>query len=149
MINKENGLLEIYERIKADRILLGIKTFKRTPTSPVELPDLPCVFMLEDIDNIVKSSSRRHFGYPCQRAAEIPIELIVSKSVDIKTLFLNLRKTIFRDRSSTVIEPIYNAIIANNVFIQENRTEGPTGYGLPDIKAMRLVLDLVYTDDGF
>jgi len=149
MDNRETGLLEIKARIAADRSALGLATFKRTPTRPAQLDDLPCVFMLEGADNIFKRSSRGALGYPANRSVEVIIELVVNKTVtDIKSVFPELRKSVFKDRGSS--DPVvYNPRVADNTFIQENRTEGPIGYGLPDIKVMRLVLDLIYTDGGF
>lgn len=147
--NREIVLLEIYERIKTDRVALGFNSFKRTPTRPSKPEDLPCIFMLEGIDVIIKKSSRGITGYPAQRKLETVIELVVNKNdtADIKTLFYNLRKTIFKVRGSD--PPEYNSRITNDIFFGENRIEGPIGYGLPDIKVMRLVLDLIYTDGGF
>ncbi len=152
MENRELGLLEIKERIKADRTALGLQSFKRTPTEPSQDSDLPCVFMLEGVDIIFKRASRNKLGYPAQRVLEVTIELVVNKinTPDIKALFLELRKTIFKVRNDDPeAEIVYSSIIADDVFINENRTEGPIGYGLPDIKVMRLVLDLIYTDGGF
>jgi hypothetical protein len=149
MENREAGLLEIKARIKAKRTNLGIVSFKRTPTRPSGDDDLPCIFMLEGTDVIFKRASRNRLGYPAQRNLEVIIELVVNKiaTPDIKSLYLNVRKTVFKVIDSD--PPVYNSIVADNVFINENRTEGPMGYGLPDIQAMRLVLDLIYTDEGF
>ena len=149
MDNRELGLLEIKARIAAERTALGLQSFKRTPTRPSTIEDCPCVFMLEGVDNIFKRASRNQFGYPCQRVLEVVIELVVNKkeTPNIKALFLELRKAVFKEVDSD--PAIYNANVAENVFINENRSEGPVGYGLPDIKVMRLVLDLIYTDGGF
>ncbi|MCP3683859.1 MAG: hypothetical protein GY861_14335 [bacterium] len=149
MENREAGLLEIKARIAASRTTLGITSFKRTPTRPSTLKDLPCVFMLEGDDIILKRASRSKTGYPAKRALEVTIELVVNKkdTTDIKTLFLALRKTVFMVIGSD--PQTFNPIVADGVFINENRTEGPMGYGLPDIKAMRLVLNLNYNDGGF
>lgn len=146
MINRELGLDEIYERIKARRDVIGVKTFKRTPTSPIQDSDMPCIFMLEEIDNVIKQSNRGNTGYPVRRVLEVVLELVTTKSTDIKTMYRTMRKSVFSIIGSDPF--IYNARIVDSVFIAENRTEGPIGYGLPDILAMRLVLDLVYTDDG-
>lgn len=143
MINRELGLDEIYERIKAHRVDIGVKTFKRTPTSPIQDSDMPCIFMLEEIDNVIKQNSRTNTGYPVRRVLEVVFELVTTKSSDIKTMYRTMRQAVFMQRDST----LYNSRLADNVFIVENRSEGPVGYGLPDILAMRLVLDLVYTDD--
>lgn len=147
MINRDEGLTEIYERIKANRTVLGIKTFKRMPTTPVKDEQLPCIFMMEGVDNIVQHSTRNKTGYPAKRVLELRLELVTNRSTDIKQLYLDLRRTIFTVRDSNPV--LYNPVIAKNTFISENRTEGPNGYGLPDILSMSLVLDLVYTDNGF
>lgn len=146
MINRDKGLDEIYERIKANRITLGIKTFKRTPTTPVQNEDLPCIFMIEGVDNILEHSPRSKTGYPCKRALEVRLELVTDSSINIKQLYFDLRRIVFTQRDSNPV--VFNPVIADNTFINENRTEGPTGYGLPDILSMSLVLDLVYNDKG-
>jgi hypothetical protein len=107
--------------------------------------DLPCIIMMEDVDSILKKSSRSTTGYPARRLAEIPIEIVTERTTDIKQLYLKVRKVIFTDRNTLE----YSSLLARDVFINENRTEGPTGYGLPDILGMRLILDLIYTDEGF
>lgn len=150
MENKELGLLQIKARIAADKTDLGITSFKRTPTEPASMKNLPCIFMLEGTDLIIKKSARGKMGYPCQRLLEVVIELVINNkktTEDIKVLFKKVRETIFKEIGSN--PAVYNPVIADNVFINENRQEGPTGYGLPDIEAMRLVLDLIYTDEGF
>jgi hypothetical protein len=148
MNNREDGLLEIYERIKSNRTELGLTSFKRTPTEPINDKDMPCLIMLEGNDNIVTHSSKTNAGYPVRRALEVTLELITSKSTDIKAMLRNLRKVVFTERGSD--PPFYNGRLCANDrtgFIQESRTEGPNGYGLPDVLGMRLVLDLVYTDE--
>ena len=149
MYNREAGLLEIKARISAEREQMGLKSFKRTPTRPAQSKDCPCIFMLEGVDDIIKRGSRNQFGYPAQRNLEVIIELVVNKkeTPNIKNLFLELRKSVFKIIDSNPAQ--YTAKIAENVFINESRTEGPIGYGLPDMKTMRLVLDLIYTDGGF
>ena len=142
--NRELGLLEIYERIKTNRSALGINTFKRIPTRPVQESDLTCVLMIEGNDIIVKKSSRSTTGYPASRLLEVTIEVIAKKEIDVRTITRNLRSVIFTDR----ITGNPSSIIAKNVFINENRTEGPMGFGMPNVVGIRLVLDLVYTDDG-
>jgi hypothetical protein len=149
MENRELGLTEMYERIKLVKTSLGLVSFKRTPTVSSQLGDLPCLYMIEGPDRIIQKSSRSKTGYPAKRVMEVSFDYVLSKRgpLDIKSLYLNLRQAIFRVRNSDPVE--YSPIIADNVFIEENRTEGPTGYGLPDIIAMRLVIDLTYIDGGF
>lgn len=147
MINRENGLLEIYERLKANRLALGIKTFKRTPTAPASEADLPCIFMSEETDNVVEHSKRNKTGYPAKRVLEVALEVIATRDTDIKQLFNDIRRVIFTERDSSPV--VYTSILTENTFINENRTEGPASYGLPDVIGMRIVLDLVYTDNGF
>ena len=147
MDNKQAGLEEIYERIKEAKDDLGLLSFKWNPTKPVDQAMMPSVVMTEDVDNIIQRSSRSKTGYPAKGVAEIVIEVFTSTDVDIKTLYRQLRKSVFAKRDSDPVE--YDPCVANNVFINENRTEGPSGVGLPDVMGMSLVLDLVYTDNGF
>lgn len=152
MINRENGLTEIYERIKVRRTDLGLKTFKRTPTTPVREEMLPCVFMAEDVDNVIEHSKRNKTGYPARRVLEVALEIIAPRDADVKQLYFNVRRAVFMNKEAVFEEndpKSFTPVLAENVFINENRTEGPTGYGLPDVIGMRLVLDLVYTDKGF
>jgi len=138
---RELGLLEIYDRIKAakDSGVLSIKSFQRSPTIPVNEVDLPCVFMVEGDDEIVKRSSRNPLGYPAERNLEVILELVARGSADIRKLYKDLRVAVLKD----------GAIVTTNTFIREIRTEGPTGYGLPDVLGIRFVLSLTYMDDGF
>lgn len=147
MINRENALLEIYERLKENRISLGIATFKRIPTQPITEDDLPCIFMSEETDNVIEYSKRNKTGYPAKRVLEVGIEIIASREINIKQLYSDIRRVVFAKRGTDLTE--FNPNLDSNTFIHENRTEGPTGYGLPDVVGMRLVLDLVYIDNGF
>jgi hypothetical protein len=101
--------------------------------------------MSEGRDNIIEHSKRNKTGYPARRVLEVDLTLIVAKGTDIKTLYNQVRKVVFTERVNGTINPI----LAENIFINENRTEGPTGYGLPDVVGMVLTLDLVYTDNAF
>lgn len=152
MLQREEGLLEIYERIKIRRINLGLNTFKRTPTVPVRQEMFPCIFMSEGVDNVIDHSKRNKTGYPAKRVLEVALEIIVSADADIKRLYFDVRKAVFMDKNAVWEEnkpSAFSPIIAKNTFINENRTEGPDGFGLPDAVGMRLVLDLIYTDNGF
>jgi len=148
MENRELGLLEIYNRIKAEREALGLVSFKRTPTRPSEIDQCPCVFMIEGIDSVIKHSTRDNLGYPALREMDVSLELVVNKreTPNIKLLMADLRRAIFKVIDSD--PPIYSGIFADNLFIRENRMEGPIGYGLPDIKVMRFIVDLTYIDGG-
>ncbi len=141
MDRREEGLLEIISRIKAakDADSLAVTSFKRNPTSPVNVDDLPCIFMLEGEDPIVKRASRDMLGYPAERELEVTLELITTADIDIKSLKKNLRIAVLKD----------GAIVAPNTFIREVRTEGPTGYGLPDVLGIRFVLSMRYIDAGY
>ncbi len=146
MIQREAGLTEIYNRIKDNRTIIGVKSFKRTPTNPISESDMPCIFMLEGIDNIITPSTRNATGYPARRILEVIFELVTTEKTDIKTMYRAMRAAVFTQRGSDPVT--FNPRLDENVFIGENRTEGPIGYGLPDILAMRLILDLVYTDNN-
>ena len=140
MKRREEGTLEIHNRILQNRVALGLKGLKRTPTRPADEKFLPCVFINEGKDEITRPSARSSTGYPCRRVLEVHIEIIGYKSSsDIKALYRAVRSTIFNG----------GVVVADdNTMINEIRTEGPTGYGLPDIIGMVLVLGMSYNDDG-
>jgi hypothetical protein len=70
----------------------------------------------------------------------VHIEIIAHESnSDIRELYREVRSTIFNG----------GVVVADdNTMINEIRTEGPTGYGLPDIGGISLVLGMSYNDDG-
>ncbi len=138
MDNRENGLETIYNRIYAGREELGLKAFKRSPTKPIDEKYIPCVFMIEDVDEVTEISSRGKLGYPMRRQLEVVLEIVTDRSYDIKKLYREVRSVVLAG----------DPVVADNTFIREIRTEGPTGYGLPDVLGMRLVLAMFYTDDG-
>lgn len=145
--SREEALLEIYERIKAKRVALGLTSFKRTPTEPIEAKHMPCVFMLEGPDNIIEYSGRSGMGYPVRRTLEVTLELVTTEDDNIKTKLRALRRVVFAEKGTD--PAVYNPRLVpkgQTGFIQEARTEGPTGYGLQDVLGMSLVLDLVYVD---
>ncbi len=149
MDDRELGLAEIVDRITLKREALGLQSLRSTPTEPVSERDLPCVVVHEGDDYVVKHSTRSNHGYPATRTLEVTLEIIVKKDVDVKTLYRQLRSVVFSEKG--VEPPVYNArLIPDNktTFIRENHTEGPTGYGLPGLLGMRLVLDLIYIDGG-
>jgi len=137
MIRREEGLIEIFNRIKDNRLVLGLVSFQRSPTNPIDFTVMPSLFMLEGTDIIVTPSKRGPNVYPARRQLEVTLELVTSSSVNIRALLLQLRVVVLTD-----------TVVAQNTFIQELRAEGPNGYGIPDVLGMRLVLGLMYTDEG-
>ena len=95
MKNREDGLQEIYDRIYAARTQLGLNGFKRTPTKPIDEEFLPCIFMIEDVDEIVAHSSRSSTGYPAKRMLEVTLEIITDRKTDIKQLYTDVRTVVF------------------------------------------------------
>lgn len=135
---REDGLDTVYQRIYDSKETLGLKGFKRSPTKPIDEQYLPCIFMIEGIDEVSTISQRGQFGYPMRRELEVVLEIVSSREYDIKQLYRDVRSVILAD----------TPVVAENTFIREIRTEGPTGYGLPDVLGMRLVLAMFYTDKG-
>ena len=145
--NREDALVEIYNRVKDNRTELGLTSFKRTPTAPISDSDMPCLLMLEGNDGIVSSSSKTNTGYPVRRVLEVTLELVTDGDTDIKSMLRDVRRVVFTQRDTD--PPLYDAkLLPNNRTgsISENRMKGPDGYGLPNVLGMSLVLDLVYTD---
>ena len=137
MEKREEGLQVLYEKIKSSRGVLGIKTFRRTPSEGVLHKDLPCVFMTEGPDKIIKYNSRDWLGYPARREVEIVFELITDDAYDIRKFFLDFRRTI-----------LTSAKVTDNCVIRELRASGPSGYRSPHVIGMNLILGMSYTDHG-
>lgn len=138
MKNREEALEEIYTILYNNRVVLGLRGLQRNPTEPIEEKYLPVIFIVEDVDEIIKVLSRSAGIYPCKRRLEVILEMVADTSIDIKKLYRDVRNTLFSNGILTV----------GNTFIREVRTEGPTGYGLPKLLGMRLILEIVYDDDG-
>ena len=134
---REIGLEVLYQRVKIARRSLGIKTFKRSPTRPVQEDDLLCIFMSEGSDKIVTPNSRNYLGYPARRELEVVFELINVYSFDMRAFYSRFRRVVLSD-----------AILSEGVFVREVRANGPMGYNTPNVSGMQLVLSMTYTDNG-
>jgi len=144
MIRREAALDEIAARVTDAKNALGLLGFRRTPTRPIDEKYLPCIFMIEGDDEITDPSARTATGYGAKRVLELNIEIVAHKSsTDIKQLYRDVRSVVLRPN-----ERGGNVMADGSTFIVEKRTEGPIGYGLPDIIGMTLVLAMPYTDDG-
>ena len=148
MIRREEALTELYERLRDNYQDIGLKTYRRNPTKALNDDQFPYIIMDEGVDQVIDKSKRGRTGHQQRRVLEVIFEIGINNSTeDIKTMFLEVRKALFAQRGTSLQK--YNNVLAENTFIEENRTEGPTGVDIPDILVMRLVLDLIYTDNGF
>ena len=146
MKKRIDACAEIFERIKANRVTIGLKTFRKTPTSQAKVEEMPICFMVYGKDSIVKKSSRSSSfknRSGDMRSVEIILELIANKTEDVFAIFEKVRETVLED-----IHPLKNidGTVDTTTFMIEDRTEGPIGYGLPDVEAMIFVINLVYLD---
>ena len=112
---REDGLQTIYDRIYASRVTLGLQGFKRSPTKPIDEGFLPCIFMVEDIDEIIGYSARGSTGYPCKRMLEVVLEMITDRDTNIKQLYTDVRSVVFDGGvvvadGNTFIREIYGEI---------------------------------------
>lgn len=98
--------------------------------------------MIESLDEIVKRNSRSANG-PHRRLCEIVLEIIAEKDDNGMP---DTIKSIFRQVRSAVLSNIHPLSDVKSVFMQEARTEGPMGYGIPNALIMRLVLELMYEE---
>jgi len=138
---------EIFERIKSKKEEIGLKTFRKTPTDNAKVEEMPICFMLYGTDEIIKRSSRsatRSAERGNTRSVEIILELIAHKSDDVQEIFEKVRNAVLVDA-----HPLkdLSGRVDPTTFMVEDRTEGPAGYGLPDVEAMIFVINLVYLDE--
>jgi len=134
---REASIVEVEKRIKDAKVQLGIVTCKRMPGAAINASFCPAVLIVEMEDAVVKKASRGKAIYPAVRNLELVLEIITALDFNIKKLYRDVRSVV-----------LLNPIVADNCIIEEIRAEGPSGYELPDIQGMRLVLSLLYTDNG-
>jgi len=149
MIKRINGCKGIFERIKAGRETIKLKSFDEITTTQYKSEQLPVCAMNYGTDVVVKKSSRTSSptrkGDPDIRTVEVILEFITDKKIErAMDLYLRARKVIFSD--------IYPLKLEDNsddrsVSISEARTEGPFGYGVPDAEVMTMVISLIYPDE--
>jgi hypothetical protein len=137
MDNRELGLQVLFNRVKDNRLALGVKTFRRSPTTAVTEEELLCVFMLEGIDRIMKPNSRNWLGYPARRELEVGFELINVDTFDIRAFYSRFRAVV-----------LSTPTLAPEVMVREIRAVGPTSYRTPNIIGMQMVLLMNYIDNG-
>ena len=135
MIAKENAIVEITGWISEARDTLGIKTVRRTPSSPASSDDFTAVFIHEGDDTIIKYSSTRT-GYPVTRKGEVAFEMWTKKGVDVRALYRALRTLLFTKSLSVPVD------------IREIKTFGPFNGGVPHTRTMQLIVGLTYKDVG-
>ena len=134
---REAGLTALYERIKAQRESIGVKTFIRNPGRSAEESDLLVLFMFEGRDVIIERSSRGWLGYPCRRELEVTLEAIATAGFDIRAFYRRLRTVVLSD-----------PVLSKGCAIRETRAEGPMNYARPNTIGMQMVLSMTYMDDG-
>ena len=139
MIEREQGLLEIRNRLKSLMQSYPLKYFKRSPTRTITQDDVPALLILEGEDIIIKRSSKNYLGYPLQRALEIIVEIWdFTEDSDVK----QLREEVLKEALEN------NGILAEGIIVREKKTIGPFNLNVPDVLAMQIVFEMVYRDDG-
>ncbi len=141
---RELGILEIEKRIRAVRTEAGLRSYRRTPSRPIDEKYLPCVYLHEGVDIIIENSNRNSHGFPRRRICEIYVETILEKEAGHPTAI----KDVFRKVRSSVLGSS-SALVGKHVQLYELRTEGPMGYGLPDVIGMNLILGMRYFEESF
>lgn len=148
---REQALTEIANRIKRDKDVLGLKTFRWNNNNTSDKEETPIIYMFEGRDEIKEHSKRNKIGYPARRELEVEIEIAVKKDKTLlKSLYQKLRRTIFceKEEIDSLITWKPNNTIAKNCFIVEKRTKGPGTYEIPELIGIKMVLGLSYTDNG-
>lgn len=142
MSKKIDAAKEIKRRISEIRVACGLKTFVEVPTEQAKIEQLPLCNMVYGVDKIVKRSTRSaspsRAGIPNVRSAEIILEMIAPKSSNVTEICKQVRDAVLVD-----IHPIVGD---ETTYMQEERTEGPVGYGLPGVEAIILVIILIYPE---
>ena len=139
MENRQEALNAIKLSITNAKNDIGLNTFRwAEDNTTIKADELPCIFLGVGDDPITGYSNRGYLGYPATRMAQVIVELVVESGTDIKTMFKKLRKAILENYQTSETSAI-----------RELRTIGPTGYNVPGVKGVSLILGLRYIDEGF
>jgi hypothetical protein len=136
---------ELFNRIKAAKDFIGLKSFK---VGPAEVPAhdmVPQCVMVFGEDRPIKKSARSANGFPQDRVAELFFDIIDVPSSDLETKIKEVRNKVMSD-THPVKDELGNVVVS--CFISESMFVGPIPFGVPGLSAIRLVLELVYSDDG-
>lgn len=140
--DRELGVVEVYNRLKPLFASYPLKRLDRTPADAADVDDMPCVFILEGEDPIVKYSSRDFTGYPCKRVLQLMVEAWETAdsgdSVAVKLLCKAVREVVLAK----------GGILLTGVVIRESKTMGPFNLGVPGTVGMRIYFEMVYKDQG-
>lgn len=133
---------EIKRRIAEIRVAIGLKSFQEVPTETAKVEQLPLCNLVYGVDRIIKRSGRSaspsRAGIPSIRSSEIILELIAPKSANVVEMAKSIR--------DVLLENIHPITGDNSTYIEEDRTEGPVGYGLPNVEAIILIINLIYPE---
>ncbi len=140
--DRELGVVEVYDRLTPMLESYPLKRLDRTPADSAEKDDMPCIFVIEGEDPIIKYSSRSNLGYPCYRKLQLIVEVWeLASSGDnavVKLLTNEARKAILANEG----------VLLKGVVIRESKVIGPFNLGVPNTVGMRLFFDLPYKDEG-
>ena len=146
MQNKELGVAEIFERIKAQKDTTGFVTCKRTPTRPLNEYGLPAIFVIEGEDSKLSESNRDPLGFPKKRDGLITLQVICNDSIsNVKVLLNSGRKAAFTDRITMELNPV----LPGNCALKELSFNGPYPLNVVDLIGMSATFELIYIDEGF
>jgi hypothetical protein len=111
---------------------LGFETFVHYPTSQAREEDLPCLFLFEGTDEVIKSSSRGPITIPITRRLEIIFDILdIPKNAYNRAL--TVRDTLFINGQGVIPS-----------LLTEKQMDGPYGSGVPGIVVCRLTLSTIY-----
>lgn len=136
---RNQGIAVLKQRLKDSKDSLGLKTFAETPGATIDPTSdtLPAIILIKGPDSVDKRSSRRS-SYPARRIFEVTLEMVTPLEYDIESWYRSVRTVVLES----------DGRLLNGVYIEESRAEGPSGYDIPGIQGMRLVLSMVYIDSG-
>lgn len=138
MINRENGLIEVENRLLPLMGTYPLVYFQRSPARTVGVDDMPCLLILEQDDEIIKRTSRTNIGYPVYRTLEVIVEVWDLESGDVRDL---------RDQVVGLLF-VNDGVLSEGTIVRETKTLGPFNLGIPDVLGMRLVCNMSYQDEG-
>lgn len=138
----------LINRFRAHQEALGLETLKLNPNTEIYDADMPALVLTNGADIVVKESSRDIRGIPMIRSFLISAELIINR----KNTDVDLLKQVCLMRDIVLNKP-YPLVLDDGrpdrtTYFKEVSIDGPYSYRVAYIEGVRLMIGLIYEDNG-
>ena len=127
---------------------LGIKTLKLNPNTEIYDADMPALVLTNGIDIVLKETARNIRGIPMIRSFTLMAELIINR----KNTDMDLIQAVCLMRDILLEQPypltLDDGRPDRTTYFRELGIEGPYSYRVAYIEGVKLMIGLIYEDNG-